>query len=464
MTNQRPVLGNLAPDFDVPCTRIPGTMAPRATLAGYRGQWLVLIFYPRDFSLVCPTELIAMSDRMGEFRRHRCDVLAISTDSLKSHELWIARPRTQGGLGSLQFALASDEDAAVSRAYGVYLEPQHVALRGLFIIDPNGVLQYQVVHNLSVGRRTEDVLRVLAALQTGGMCAESWTPEDATTNPACTLAPGSMLAHYRIEELIGSGSYASVFRAHDLALDRTVALKIVKPSALLAPGVVLAEARAAAALSHPNVCTVFGLDESEGVLIIAMEYLAGKPLSKILERRALRPEQAARLGRHVASGMAAAHDKGIVHGDLKPSNIIVTEEGVAKILDFGLARRFRGRRDPDETAIMGLAETGYFAGTPSYMSPEQALGEPATTASDVFAFGVVLYEMLTGRRAFVGENILQVFSRIRAVDPGLYAAEVPQPFSRVLRLALVRDPAHRLAKMREIADTLISPGSTPAGP
>ena len=135
------------------------------------------------------------------------------------------RRGASGGLHGLGYPLASDVEGTVCRAYGVFLETQHVALRGLFVIDPNGVLQYQVVHNLSVGRRTDEVLRVLAALQTGGLCAENWSPGDATLDRSRPLGPGSVLGIIRIQELIGSGSFASVFRAQDTTLHRPVALE-----------------------------------------------------------------------------------------------------------------------------------------------------------------------------------------------------------------------------------------------
>ena len=217
-------VGSLAPEFDLPSTSPSG----RSKLADYRGRWLVLIFYPRDFSLVCPTELTAIGTRIEEFHSRGCDALGVSADTLESHHRWIATPRAQGGLSGLGFPLASDADGSACRDYGVFLETQHVALRGLFIIDPNGVLQYQVVHNLSVGRRTDEVLRVLAALQTGGLCAENWSPGEATLDAARPLGPGRVLSHYRIEEQIGSGSFASVFRARDTTLERSVALKVLK--------------------------------------------------------------------------------------------------------------------------------------------------------------------------------------------------------------------------------------------
>jgi eukaryotic-like serine/threonine-protein kinase len=454
-TAHLPLVGSLAPDFDLPCTRIEESEKPRAALGDFRGRWLVLMFYPRDFSLVCPTELTGLACQINEFRERGCGILGISCDTLETHERWVATPRSLGGLAGLTFALASDADGTVSRAYGVYLEYQRVALRGLFIIDPNGVVQYQVVHNISVGRSADEVLRVLAALQTGGLCPESWSQDGATLDPTRELGPGSLISQYRIEERIGSGSFATVFRAIDLTLRRPVALKVLKPGRGMTPEAVLAEARSAAALSHPNVCIIFGVDDSEGVPIIAMEYLHGQSLGAILKNGSLSIERVSEIARQVALGMAAAHASGIIHGDLKPDNVIVTVEGVAKILDFGLARRARRVVEPDETVLLGVAEAGEgLYGTPSYMAPEQARGEPATPSSDVFALGAIVYELLTGRKAVGGDNILQVMNALRELDADRLAADVPEPFAPIVRTTLARKPSDRTMSMAAIADRL----------
>ena len=415
---------------------------------------MILVFYPRDFSLICPTELSALSDRMDELRRRDCHILGVSTDSIESHDRWISTPRARGGLGQIQFPLASDHDGAVSRAYGVYLEPQRVAQRGWFIIDPNGVIQYQTVHNLSVGRRSEEVVRVLTALQSGGMCPEDWCADCAPLDPTQALAPGNMLAHYRITSEIGQGTFATVYRAHDTVLDRSVALKVFKAnSAWLSPKI-LSEARAAAALNHPNVCTIFSVDDSEGVPAIVMEYVDGQSLDVILHSGAMAASQVAELGRQIALGMAAAHSLGIVHGDLKPANLLVTDRRVVKITDFGLSQRAASSQDSEKTQDWIYATEGKIAGTPAYMSPEQSRGEPATPKSDVFSLGVVLYEMLTGQPAFTGGNVLQVLDQIRNVAPDNYAAKVPDPFPSILAGSFVRSAHDRNITMDQIADIL----------
>lgn len=454
MTVSQVVVGKIAPNFELACTR--GTPASRrqVSLKDFRGRWLILIFYPHDFSLVCPTELTAVSTRIEEFRRRGCEVLSVSTDSLDSHERWIAAPRNQAGLGKISFPLASDEEGVLSRLFGVYLENEHVALRGLFIIDPNGVVQYQSVNNLTVGRRVDEILRILSALQSGGMCPENWWPDTVPLDPTEALLPGSVISHYRIERLVGRGAFAAVFRARDMMLHRTVAVKAFKPGILREPRAVLAEACSAAALNHPNICTVFSVDETEGIPIIVMAYVDGRSLSGLLHEGGLSPAQAATIGRQIALGMAAAHGEGIVHGDLKPANIIVTQDGTAKITDFGLARRVSRPQESEDTTIPALVEPGQVGGTPGYMSPEQCRGESIAPASDVFALGVILYEMATGKKAFPGKTALQMLDQCRRVNAERYATKVPEPFCGILRKALVRDPKQRAISMQEISALL----------
>ena len=226
-TEQSALVGHLAPDFRLACTSASGPARQTITLDDYRGRWLVLMFYPRDFSLVCPTELSALSHRYDELFELGADVLAVSTDELDTHRRWLATPPAEGGIGAIRFPLGSDPDGSVTRSYYCCLDPQGIALRALFVIDPNGVVQYQLVHNLNVGRRTEEVLRVLTALQTGGLCGESWTPGRPVIDTRL-LRAGAMVSHYRIERKLGDGGFASVYLAHDQTLGRDVALKLIR--------------------------------------------------------------------------------------------------------------------------------------------------------------------------------------------------------------------------------------------
>ena len=192
-------------------------------------------------------------------------------------------PKVARWAGGLSFPLGSDLDGAAARAYGVFQAQDRLAVRGLFIVDPEGLVQYQVVHSLSVGRRSQEVLRVLAALQSGGLCREDWMADGQTIDPFQVIRPGSYFSHYQIEAEAGAGTFAKVFRAHDLQLDRSVALKVFKPDCPVTPSAALAEARVAAALNHPNLCTIYAVDDSAGVPIISMEYIAGEPLSKAIK-------------------------------------------------------------------------------------------------------------------------------------------------------------------------------------
>jgi len=381
-------------------------------------------------------------------------VLGVSTDSVATHERWINTSPDQGGLGGLNFPLAADEDGAACRAYGVYLERQHVALRGLFLIDPNGVLQYQVVHSLTVGRNTEEVLRVLEGLQMGGLCPGERQRGEPPLDLSRELGPNRVLGPYQIEAELGGGSFGTVFRARDLTLDREVALKVLRPGSPIPAAALLAEARAAAALNHPNVCAIHAVDSSLGAPMIVMEYVAGRPLSGFLMKGPLARQQAAGLCRQVALGMAAAHAQGVVHGDLKPANILVTPDGTVKIVDFGMARRSTSSAQAEKTVLWDPGPAGGISGTPAYMAPEQARGEPATPASDVFSLGVMLYELVTGRRARAEGNLLELLHRIEGEDLTRHLAGTPEPFADVLRQALAVAPAQRRITMTQIAERL----------
>jgi serine/threonine protein kinase/peroxiredoxin len=388
--------------------------------------------------------LTAISGRFAEFRERECEVLGVSTDSLETHERWLGTPPWQGGLGALHFPLASDVEGAVCRDYGVYVPRQHLALRGLFIIDPNGVLQYQVVHNTSVGRSTDEILRVLEGLQMGGLCPGERQRGEPTLDVSQELGPGRVIGPYRIEATLGAGAFGTVFRAHDGTLDRTVALKVLRPGSPVPPEALLTEARAAAGLNHPNLCIIHAVDSSLGAPIIVMEYVDGRSLAQMHDEQPLHQEVVAALVRQVAQGMAAAHAGGVVHGDLKPANILVTSGGTAKVMDFGMARRSRVAIHEAATVLWEPARGGGISGTPAYMAPEQARGDPPTAASDVFSLGLILYEMVTGRYAREEENLLELLHAIAQEDPARFAAEAPEPFAGILRVALATDPAQRI--------------------
>ncbi|MBA3634043.1 MAG: peroxiredoxin [Acidobacteria bacterium] len=169
-------IGQPAPDFDMASTKNLETLAENVKLSDYAGKWLILMFYPLDFTFVCPTELTAFSDRIEEFEGIGAEVIGISTDLVHSHRAWIKTPREQNGVAGLEYPLAADSGGRLARQFGVLIEDEGIALRGSFVIDPEGVLRYSVVHDLNIGHSVDEMLHVIQALQTGGLCAAEWQP------------------------------------------------------------------------------------------------------------------------------------------------------------------------------------------------------------------------------------------------------------------------------------------------
>lgn len=470
-------VGEPAPSFAMQCVSLLDRVPRWLNLEDYRGSWLMLAFYPSDFSFVCPTELIAFNSHIPDFQQRHCQVLAVSADSVDSHSEWLSTPIVDGGLGAIHFPLASDPGGSVAKEYGVWLESRQVATRGLFIIDPEGILQYAVVHNLSVGRNPNEVLRVLDALQTGGLCPANWSSGDGKFDPESVLKTGTVLGHYRIRKKLGSGTFGAVFAAWDIHLERMVAIKVLKRSIFESRETVLREARTAAHLNDPHICTIYAVEQEEGLPLIAMEYIDGKPLSQLINEKALDSELCCKIALQVAVGMAVAHGAGVIHGDLKPANIMVNKDGLAKILDFGLARvqhmqsqesmyrepatdgtlAVQFESDFESTIDFRQKSSAYstsLRGTLAYMSPEQAGGYIGGVASDTFAYAILVAEMLTGKRADVRYQPLEWLAKLRAgeiVDEVLDG--VDESYREWLGPLLAKEPSQRPG-MADISDRL----------
>ena len=182
IATEKAMVGQPAPDFTMASTKNIETLKEDVKLSDYKGKWLVLLFYPLDFTFVCPTELTAFSDRYEDFEGINAEIIGVSTDSVYSHRAWLNTPRDKGGVAGLQYPLAADSTKKVAGDYGVLIQERGVALRGLFVIDPEGALRYKVVHDLNIGRSVEETLRVIQALQTGGLCQAEWKPGQKTLN------------------------------------------------------------------------------------------------------------------------------------------------------------------------------------------------------------------------------------------------------------------------------------------
>jgi serine/threonine protein kinase/tetratricopeptide (TPR) repeat protein len=261
------------------------------------------------------------------------------------------------------------------------------------------------------------------------------------------------LLHYEIVEKLGEGGMGVVYKARDPRLQRLVAVKVLPSDRSSDPvrrARLLREARAAAALSHPHIVTVHDIASDEGTDFIVMEHVSGQPLSDRMKERGLPLAEALRIAIQVADALAAAHAAGVVHRDLKPGNIMVAADGRVRVLDFGLATL--GSEDPTGAGER-LTREGAVVGTIAYMSPEQSVGEPVDARSDMFSFGLVLYEMLAGAPAFKGRTTAEHFYLLNDTPPRpLREARptVPEELERVVMRTLERDPRDRFADMREV--------------
>jgi len=265
---------------------------------------------------------------------------------------------------------------------------------------------------------------------------------------------GQIISHYRILEKVGSGGMGMVYKAEDLKLGRLVALKFL-PEGLSHDSTSLErfwrEARVASALNHPNICTIYEMGEHEGQHFIAMELLEGETLAARIERGPVPLAEAMRIALGLLAALQVLHPKELVHRDLKPSNMFLTENGV-KIIDFGLARL--SRADPTVTQTL-LTTPGLLVGTPNYMSPEQLLGHAITPASDLFAAGAIIFEMLSRRRAFPGRSAMEIFHTIQyGQPPTLSGSPAIAAVDRVIHRALAKEPHERYPSAQAMAQEL----------
>ena len=276
------------------------------------------------------------------------------------------------------------------------------------------------------------------------------------------LSPGDRVGPYEVIGTVGAGGMGEVYRARDHRLGRDVALKIVSQQFALDPARRARferEAQILAALNHPNIATLYGLEEAHGLQALVLELVEGETLA---DRLAMQPaglnlQDAVGIAQQMAAGLEAAHESGIVHRDLKPANVAVRPDGTVKLLDFGLARALEstdGRDAIGTTITVGETAIGTIVGTPAYMSPEQARGQTIDKRTDIWSFGVVLYELLTGRRAFPGETTSDTIAAILRLDPDwrTLPETIPAPIRTLLQRCLEKDPRRRL---RDIGDARI---------
>ena len=273
---------------------------------------------------------------------------------------------------------------------------------------------------------------------------------------------GKTLSHYKVLEKIGQGGMGEVYRAEDTNLSREVAIKVLPEQFTKDPQRLARferEAKLLDSLNHPNIAAIYGLEEADGVRFLALELVPGETLAERVAKGPLPVEEALEVCRQIAERVEAAHEKGVIHRDLKPANVKVTPEGKVKILDFGLAKAFEDEIPAADisqspTLTEEMTRAGVILGTAAYMSPEQAKGKPVDKRADIFAFGSVLYELLTGKRAFEGETITETIAKVLESEPKweLLPETTPWTIRNLLRRCLTKDPHDRL---HDVADLRI---------
>src|SRR6202140_4339141 len=291
------------------------------------------------------------------------------------------------------------------------------------------------------------------------------------------LASGTRLGSYEVVAQIGAGGMGEAYQAHDTKLGRDVAIKVL-PEAFAHDAGRLSrfrrEAQLLAALNHSNIATIYGLEDSNGTSYLVMELVPGETLAQRIKRDGAVPvEESLTIAKQIAEALEAAHEKGIIHRDLKPANVKLTPEGKVKVLDFGLAKAFAGDTTTEDignspTLSMAATMQGGILGTAAYMSPEQAKGKAVDKRTDIWAFGAVLYELLTGKAAFHGEDITEILAAVVKSEPDWTAlpANTPPDIPVFLRRCLQKDKLLRLRDAGdariEIQDALNPPAADPS--
>ncbi|MEO8218986.1 MAG: serine/threonine-protein kinase, partial [Acidobacteriota bacterium] len=276
------------------------------------------------------------------------------------------------------------------------------------------------------------------------------------------LPAGTLISHYRIHSRSGAGGMGEVYLAEDMRLGRKVAIKLLPPESVAdtqAARRLIREARAAATLDHQNICSIYDVGEADGRTFIVMQYIEGKTLAARMGRKPLEMTEAIETALQIAHALAEAHSHGIIHRDIKPQNIMITERGLVKVLDFGLAKVLaeRGGSDSDAATDSFLTQAGVIMGTAPYMSPEQVKGELLDGRSDIFSFGAVLYELLTGHQPFAAKTTAEIISAILTSEPQALARHsiaVPVSLELILRKCLQKDRQQRYQSAVDLASDL----------
>src|SRR5437870_5269829 len=287
-------------------------------------------------------------------------------------------------------------------------------------------------------------------------------PHESLRRREVTDLAAQQLSHYRIIEKLGSGGMGEVFLAQDTKLERKVAIKMLPAKSIddaQAKKRLFREARAAATLDHPNICSIYEVNEDGDCLFIAMQYVEGQTLATRLVESPLAPDEVIDIGIQVAEALSEAHARGVIHRDIKPQNVMITPRGQVKVLDFGLARVTQNEHstDPEAKTVTQLTEEGYIVGTVAYMSPEQLRGQPVDARSDLFSLGVMLYECAAGKPPFTGNSKIEISSKVLQVEPRKPSElnpGVPRGLERIILKAMAKEAGDRYQTADEVLHDL----------
>ena len=313
----------------------------------------------------------------------------------------------------------------------------------------DGELRREVESLLEFDSTPDPLLEKPAWNHLGG-AAEAALPQPA-------FAPGAQLGAYRIGERLGAGGMGEVYRATDVRLTREVALKVMAPEMDTNPEWrqrFAREAQAASRLNHPNIVTIYDIGDEKGVHFIAMEYIPGKTLAQLIPAGGMPVDRAVRYAAQIAGALAKAHSAGVIHRDVKPANIMVTDEGLVKVLDFGVAKMGAPAGESESSVATAATGAGVIVGSAAYMSPEQACGRVVDARSDIFSWGLLLYEMLSGRRAFREDSRFSTLAAVLHKDPESLGTKAPAALAEIVARCLRKDPAERYQNMAEAAAAL----------
>ncbi len=472
----RVAVGNIAPDVQLRCT-LPGDDRRKGLhLQDRQGRWALLAFLSSPRQHGCAGEIAALEACAHLLWARGCEVFAITTalrTTTPSGPDTAGRGRG-GAVGRLRRVV--DGEARAAAAFGVREVIATRGARAMFLLDPASVVRFEMVCDSCFGQGILEPTKVLEAVQSADDCPRIWaeTPGQAQAPHAPEPVPGQRFGHFAVEDRIGEGAFSTVYRARDIRLDREVALKHLLPGQHVDLAVVLHEARVGATLVHPNVCTIHDVLESPGSSLIVMEMLSGGSLAHRMRGGPIGSRRSRRVIRAIAQALRALHAVGVVHGDLKPGNVMFAADGTPKLVDFGVALLDGRRVVPTESSDVSSLRSGttlavdrsptnadtlwaladdavgveartlpVVCGTPAYMAPELLEGELPTPASDVWAVGVLAVELTTGLQPFRGETFVDLLLDQRRCDPRQLAREVPTRWREIVRSALVIEPDRR---------------------